>query len=144
MDELIANINNYTWYPTKEVAEENRRFLEEPLVLEAILERVNKNLIGRYVEYNKPKDGKVWRHQAWIKDNRLVIMYCTEDMGWLLWESKVDPSILLYGSLWEDLKYHETRKTAPLKAAVNKCTTCISNSLPDCCCAGEEPPTDEY
>lgn len=136
-EKLIHNINNYTWYPTKEYAESVKQYSTDTEVLEAVLNRINKNLISRHIVYHR-KNNPVSRYKAEIRGDRLYITYCLSDyIGWTLWENVVEPSVLLYGSLWYDLEHHEKLGTPKLPVYNEICVSC--GRAGECVCGGDEP-----
>lgn len=96
-------------------------FSRDDKVLDALVERFSRDLMKRQVVSNP----LVVRLSCKNIGGAIRITYSQSDnFGWIITSSVVDEKYLFKGSLWNDLKYHDEKKTPPAKEVnTDECCT---------------------
>lgn len=122
-DTLITNIKTPFWYPQDNPNDEYQNYVQDPDVLDAIIERFNKSLKRRKVVDPRAEDQIVYRLKFTRVDDQIEIQYYYLPQSAITYSKIPTKCVLAPIGAWNDIKVHEKLGTPepPVQEDDNGC-----------------------
>lgn len=113
--QFVHNVQTRGWYPPSVFTTQYAAWIEDPTVVDAILQRFVSALRRRPVIHPVFTGSRTTYRLNIEKTSEvgiLQVQYCVADLtGWRIYSLEVPRNALLSGSFWHDVEYHERHNT---------------------------------